>query len=108
MSYYYYDYNFPPPIVDHLHQRPHQHRTLFHYLAHQNPRPEDYPNRPDVDIRDAFTHYYVDVEVPGVKNPKDISVVWTSTRSLVVSGSIEPPDAAYTTTATTAAPEKAT
>jgi HSP20 family molecular chaperone IbpA len=100
MSYYYYGYEFPPPIVDHVHQRTHQHRNLFQYLTHQNPRPEDYPNRPDCDIRDAFTHYFVDVEVPGVKNPKDITVVWTSTRSLVVSGSIEAPDTAYTTTVT--------
>ena len=28
------------------------------------PRPEDYPNQPDVDVRDAFTEYIVDVDIP--------------------------------------------
>ena len=95
MAYYYYGYDFPPSLVDHMHQRPHQHRNLFHYLTHQKSRPEDYPNQPDVDVRDAFTEYIIDMEVPGMKNPHDINVVWTSSRSLVVSGSVGAPESGH-------------
>jgi len=88
MAYYYYGYDFPPQIADHLHQRNHQHRTLLQYLTNQKPRPEDYPNQPDVDVRDAFTEYIIDIEVPGIKNPHDIKVTWTTSRSLLVSGNV--------------------
>jgi HSP20 family molecular chaperone IbpA len=89
MAYSYYNYDYPPPIVDHLHQRTHQHQNFFQYLSHQKPpRPEDYPNQPDVNIRNAFTEYIIDIEVPGIKDPHAISVSWTTSRSLVVSGSI--------------------
>jgi len=92
MAYYYYGYDFPPQIADHLHQRNHQHQTFLQYLTNQKPRPEDYPNQPDVDIRDAFTEYIVDIEVPGIKNPHDIKVSWTSSRSLLVSGNVVRPE----------------
>lgn len=92
MAYYFYAYDFPPPIVDHMHQRPHQHRNLFQYLTHQKPRPEDYPNQPDVDIRDAFTEYIIHVEVPGIKDSNSINVTWTTSRSLVISGSVKAPE----------------
>lgn len=91
-NYYYYGYDFAPPLADHMHQRTHQHRNLFHYLTHQKPRPEDFPNQPDVDVRDAVTEYLIDMEVPGIQNPHEISVSWTSTRSLVISGNIAGPE----------------
>lgn len=92
MAYYYDGYDFPPPLVDHMHPRTHQHQNFFQYLTHQKPRPEDYPNQPDVDIRDAFTEYIVDIEVPGIKNPRDISVTWTTSRNLVISGNAVGPE----------------
>jgi HSP20 family molecular chaperone IbpA len=79
------------PIVDHPHERTHQHRNLLSYLAHQKPQPEAHPNYPDVDVRDAFTEYLIDIEVPGIKAASEISVQWTTSRSLVVSGSCERP-----------------
>jgi HSP20 family molecular chaperone IbpA len=89
MAYYYYGYDYPPPLVDHMHPRTHQHQNFLQYLTHQKPRPEDYPNQPDIDIRDAFTEYIVDIEVPGVKDPHDISVTWSTSRNLVVKGNVE-------------------
>jgi len=95
MAYYYYGYDYPPQVADHLHQRNHQHQTFLQYLTNQKSRPEDYPNRPDVDIRDAFTEYIIDIEVPGVKNPHDIKVTWTSSRSLLVSGNVVRPESGH-------------
>jgi HSP20 family molecular chaperone IbpA len=79
----------PMPIVDHPHERTHQHRTFFQYLARQNPAPEQNPNRPDVDIRDVVTGYLVEIEVPGVKSTREIAVEWISNNILVVIGSVE-------------------
>jgi HSP20 family molecular chaperone IbpA len=98
MAYYYYGYDFPPPLVDHMHPRTHQHRNFFQYLTHQQPRPGDYPNQPDIDVRDAFTEYIVDIEVPGIKNPRDISVTWRTSRILVVSGNVVGPESGHSRT----------
>lgn len=90
MAVYYYDYDFPPPLVDHIHQRTHQHHTLLEHLLHQKPRPEDRPNQPDVDIRDAPSTYLVEVEVPGVGN-EDIRVHWITSRTLTITGEVVRP-----------------
>jgi HSP20 family molecular chaperone IbpA len=82
-----FDYNASFDLVDHPHQRPHQHNTFLGVLARRKPDQNTYANTPDVDISDALSHYLVDIEVPGIKDPSSISVLWTSWRSLVVSGS---------------------
>jgi len=94
MAYAYY-YDLPPPLVDHQHERPHQHQSLLQYLSHRHPRPEEHPNQPDVDIRDAVTEYLVEIEVPGIKDPKDVSVSYTSDRSILISGTVARPDYGY-------------
>jgi hypothetical protein len=63
-------------IVDHPHERMHQHQNLLRTLARKGPDPEHYPNYPDVDVRDAISHYLVEVEVPGVKKVEDLHVRW--------------------------------
>ncbi|KAK4923918.1 Heat shock 70 kDa protein 1A [Elasticomyces elasticus] len=50
------------------------------------PLPEEYPNNPDVDVRDSGDDYLIDIEVPGVKNTADVHLDWTSSRSFVLSG----------------------
>jgi HSP20 family molecular chaperone IbpA len=91
MAYAYY-YDIPPPLVDHLHERPHQHQNLIQYLAHRPPRPEDHPNQPDVDFRDATKEYLIEIEVPGTKKPSEITVSWTGSRSLLLTGNTLRPD----------------
>jgi HSP20 family molecular chaperone IbpA len=92
MAYYYYGYDYPLALVDHMHERTHQHRTPFQSLTHQKPRPEDYPNQPDVDMRDGIKEYLIEVEVPGVKSADELHVNWTTTQSVIVSGDVARPD----------------
>jgi len=92
MAYAYY-YDLPPPLVDSPHERLHQHQSMLQYLAHRHPnRPEDHPNQPDVDFRDAIKEYLVEIEVPGIKKPNQLSVSWTGSRSLLVVGNMTRPD----------------
>ncbi|EXJ78028.1 hypothetical protein A1O3_09188 [Capronia epimyces CBS 606.96] len=103
MAYAYY-YDLPPPLVDHLHERRHQHENVLQYLAHRHPRPEEHPNQPDVDFRDALKEYLVEIEVPGTKKPSDLTVSWTGSRSLLVTGNSSRPD--YGTAANTEVEEE--
>lgn len=92
MAYYYYGYDFPQGLVDHMHERSHQHRNLLQSLTHQKVRPEDYPNQPDVDMRDGIKEYLIEVEVPGVENADELHVNWTTSQSLIVSGDVARPE----------------
>jgi HSP20 family molecular chaperone IbpA len=89
-----YSHDVAPPLVDHLHERVHQHRSLFQYLTNKSPNPKMYPNHPDIDIRDTKTEYVIEMEVPGLDDPKEIACRWTGLQSLVVSGSIQRPEIA--------------
>jgi len=51
----------------------------------QNP---NHVHIPPVDIRETDTDYFFDVEIPGVTEKEGVSIQWTSTRTLVVEGSI--------------------
>ncbi|KAK5130945.1 hypothetical protein LTR08_001548 [Meristemomyces frigidus] len=80
-------YDIPlQPYADHQHDRRHQHQSFMGALAHRQPDPQLSPNHPDVDLSDAIGYYLVEVEVPGIKDTKDITCQWTSWRSLVISG----------------------
>jgi len=76
------------PITDHPHQRLHQHQTLLQHLAGKAPTPYVNPNYPDVDLIEDVDHYLIEIELPGVKRPEDVSCKWTSTTSLIVYGVI--------------------
>ena len=91
MAYAYY-YDLPPPLVDNPHERHHQHQNLVQYLSHRRTRPEDHPNQPDVDFRDAIKEYLIEVEVPGTKKPDEVTVSWTGHRSLLLTGNTKRPD----------------
>jgi len=86
-----YPYDTVYPLVDHPHERTHQHQNFWRYLSHKQPDPILYPNYPDVDIRDAVSEYLIEIEVPGVKDSSDITCKWTSMKSLVVSGNVTRP-----------------
>lgn len=90
----FYDYGgdlIPVPLVDHPHQRFHQHHTLLDSLLGRKSHPEAHPNYPDIDMRSTAQEYLIEVEVPGIKDASELSVEWTSSRSLVVCGISERP-----------------
>jgi len=86
-----YGYSTPLPLVDHPHDRAHQHQTFWRYLSHKGPDAKAYPNYPDVDVRDATSEYLIEIEVPGIKDSNDIACQWTSLKSLVVTGNVTRP-----------------
>ncbi|KAM0705458.1 hypothetical protein Q7P35_006817 [Cladosporium inversicolor] len=77
-------YTLPPELVDHAHERRHQHNTFMGAISHRKPDPKAYPNHPDVDLSDAVSHYLIDLEVPGTKDANTITLRWTSWRSLII------------------------
>ncbi|GAB7322252.1 hypothetical protein MBLNU13_g03242t1 [Cladosporium sp. NU13] len=87
-----FGYEGPSMFADHPHAREHQHMTYLQFLARKQPDQKNHPNYPDVDIRDAVSHYLIDLECPGVKDPADIHCQWTSSRHLTVSGTTARPE----------------
>lgn len=86
---YAHPYYEPPfELVDHPHERLHQHNTFLGVMARRKPDQKTYPNHPDVDISDAISYYLIELEVPGIKDAGAIALNWTSWRSLVVAGTI--------------------
>jgi HSP20 family molecular chaperone IbpA len=83
--------DFSPPFVDHLHERPLSHQSLLQYLLHHRPNPRPTIVQPDLDVRETEHEYIIDVELAGVSDKDAVNVEWTSSRSLVVSGSIDRP-----------------
>jgi HSP20 family molecular chaperone IbpA len=45
---------------------------------------------PRFDIREADSAFYLDGEVPGLTDPKDIFIEWIEKKTLIVRGSIKP------------------
>ena len=52
-----------------------------------------YTYTPDADLRETSTHFYLDLEVPGVSDKSSIRIHWTSSRLLVIEGEINRPKA---------------
>ncbi|KAK0773020.1 hypothetical protein LTR91_026074 [Friedmanniomyces endolithicus] len=78
-------------LVNEPHDRSHQHQSFFGPLRHHVPRPEAYPNLPDVDVREDASSYLIDVEVPGIKSPEAIKLQWISPRGFVLTGDVRRP-----------------
>ena len=79
------DYDLP--LTDHVHERHHGIRWPFASVQGEQ---VFYPN---LDIRDYETGYAIDMELPGVSDAHGIKVEWTSKRDILVSGSIQRPEA---------------
>lgn len=75
-----------PQILDHLHTYTH---SLPHPLHHTNIH---HTHTPPVDIRETDNDYYFDIEVPGLSDRASVSIQWTSSRTLVVEGTVSRPD----------------
>lgn len=69
-------------ILNHLHA----------FSTHHSYNHNEYIHTPTVDIRETDSHYYFDIEMPGVTDRDNISIQWTSSRTLVVEGTISRPD----------------
>jgi HSP20 family molecular chaperone IbpA len=80
-------YGPPLELVDHQHERIHQHNTFLGAMTRRNPNQKTYPNHPNVDISDATIYYLIELEIPGIKDPDSVALNWTNSRSLVVAGS---------------------
>jgi len=86
-----YDADFNVPLVDHLHPHPHSHQSLLQYLTHRKSQTETAVSQPNIDIRNTDTEYVIEVELPGVHDKNAVKLEWTSSRSLVVEGSVDRP-----------------
>ena len=62
------------------------------YMGRRHPRAEEHPNQPDLDFRDATHEYIIEVEVPGIKKPEEVTVTWTGHSTLLLTGKIERPE----------------
>lgn len=83
-----YAYYEPPfELVEHPHERLHQHNTFLGVMTRRKSNQKAYPNHPDVDVSDAISYYLIELEVPGIKDAGAIALHWTSSRSFVVTGS---------------------
>lgn len=81
----------PMEIVDHPHERLHQHNTFLGMLGRKKANQKLYPNHPDVDLSDAVTHYIIDMELPGMIDASAIKVQKTNWRTLIISGTAARP-----------------
>lgn len=70
----------PPPLKFAQH--------VMHDFAH--PYGDGYPlPAPHCDIRESNSAYYVDIELPGLRDKKDVRLRWTGARSLFIDASIQ-------------------
>ncbi|TKA83883.1 hypothetical protein B0A55_00122 [Friedmanniomyces simplex] len=81
----------PPTLMNDPHERTHQHQPFLGLLARHHPRPHEYPNSPDVDIRDAGDDYLIDIEVPGIKTTADVQLHWMGNRGFMLTGDVRRP-----------------
>lgn len=61
---------------------------LYHHNHPWNEGTLDYPNAPDVDVRETEECYIFDLEVPGVHDKKSITLSWNWPRTLVIEGRV--------------------
>lgn len=80
-----------PMYVDHAHERRRQHTTFLGVIARQAPNQKGHPNYPDVDISDGLSHFYIDIEVPGVNDPEALTLEWKGPRCFILSGTATRP-----------------
>lgn len=94
-----YDGSLPIPTVyleDTFHgKQPHPHHLSLPYLRHNVGRmvhnPDLDAHSPHTDVRESQSHYFFDVELPGLSDKSKLKLRWTSTRTLLVEARIERP-----------------
>lgn len=74
------------PMVDHVHNRVHQHQTSLSQVLRKVTDGKTHPDYPDVELWTFPDHCIVELEILGVANVKDIHNKWTGPRSVVGSG----------------------
>ena len=94
-----YDGSLPIPTVyldDTFHEKRHQtHHLSLPYLRHTVGRmvhnPDLDAHSPATDVRESQSHYFFDVELPGLSDKSKLKLRWTSTRTLLIEARIERP-----------------
>jgi len=73
----------------------HPHHAPMGYLGHKVQKllhDKDLDvHRPRVDVRETPSHFYIDIDVPGVADPANINVRWTSMRNVLITTKVERP-----------------
>lgn len=72
-------------------------QQTFHkasHAVHNFVHPHDTPDlrTPNADVRETVKKYYIDIELPGVSSKDELSLTWTSTRTLLVEATIKRPE----------------
>jgi HSP20 family molecular chaperone IbpA len=72
-------------------------QDAFHkvgHAVHNFVHPHDTPDirTPHADVRETVENYYIDVELPGVGSKDELSLTWTSGRTLLVEATIKRPE----------------
>jgi len=94
----YPEYEFHPTThIDHTYPERghHLHHIPFPYLGQQvhrllHDKDQDI-HIPKADVRETVSGFYIDVEVPGLKDKADITIRWTSMRTLLLTTNIQRP-----------------
>lgn len=78
--------------VDHPYEQQSKPMRFLRGFSRKRSKQKTIPTRPTTDIRDAGSHYMMEVEAPGVKDESSITLYWTTPRSLVVAGNTFRPE----------------
>jgi HSP20 family molecular chaperone IbpA len=82
----------PSPFleVDHPHPRWHSHLgSLSAILPSAFSTAHPHPFSPDLDIREDTAAFYIAVELPGLRNPAAVSIVWHNARTMHITGRVD-------------------
>jgi HSP20 family molecular chaperone IbpA len=82
---------YPNPYIqlDHPHPRTQHWNHLAALLPHAFGAAHTHPFTPDVDVRESATAFYIAVELPGLRDPKAVKLVWHNNRTLHAFGKTE-------------------
>ncbi|RJE16949.1 hypothetical protein PHISCL_10714, partial [Aspergillus sclerotialis] len=89
---------YPTTHISHTYPEPghHLHHIPVPYVAHKvytklHDRDEDI-HQPTTDVRETLSNFYLEVELPGVKEHTELRLRWTSDRTLLLTSKTHRPD----------------
>ncbi|OAP60668.1 hypothetical protein AYL99_05670 [Fonsecaea erecta] len=89
---------YPTTHISHTYPEPghHLHHIPVPYMAHKvytkfHDRDEDV-HQPKTDVRETLSNFYLEVELPGVKEHTELRLRWTSNRTLLLTSRTHRPD----------------
>ncbi|KIW95316.1 uncharacterized protein Z519_03900 [Cladophialophora bantiana CBS 173.52] len=89
---------YPTTHISHTYPEPghHLHHIPIPYMAHKayskfHDKDEDV-HQPKTDVRETVTNFYIEVELPGIKEHTELRLRWTSDRTLLLTSKTHRPD----------------